>query len=61
MPLVRSERSQLAAMNLISFRFFDFTASVYPSLYLRLYPSAATLHSVGEHCRHNNENLLCVG
>ena len=34
----RSERSQLAAIGLISFHFFDLTESVYPSLYLRLYP-----------------------
>jgi len=57
--MVRSERSQLAAIGLISFGFFDFTASAYPSLCLRLYPSAETRQqsSIAEHCRHDKSSL----
>jgi hypothetical protein len=41
--MVRSERSQLAAIGLISFNFFYFAESVYPSLYLRLYPRSTKI------------------
>ncbi len=41
--VVRSERSQLAATDLISFNFFDFTESMYPSLCLRLYPRSTKI------------------
>jgi hypothetical protein len=37
-----SERSQLAAMNLISFMFFYLAESMYPNLYLRLYPKSSS-------------------
>jgi hypothetical protein len=40
--MVRSEGSQLAAMRLISFMFFDFAESMYPNPYLRLYPGGCT-------------------
>jgi hypothetical protein len=40
--MVRSERSELANMSLISFSFLDNTTPMYPSSYLRLYPSAET-------------------
>jgi hypothetical protein len=62
--MVRSERSQLIAMRLISFSFLPPEHLVYPSLYLTLYPRAEPHEqssipslSTAQHCRHDR---LCL-
>jgi hypothetical protein len=61
--MVRSERSELAVKLLISLNFYAAKRSVYPSLYLTLYPRAepreqsSTPCSIAERCHHDKSRL----
>jgi hypothetical protein len=63
MSLVRSERSELTANGLIQFSFYAANRSMYPSLYLTLYPKAepreqsSIPRSTAEHYRHHRSCL----